>query len=333
MVLAICIPTYNRRDYLEECIVSIIADINKHHLNNDVQICISDNCSTDSTEEMVNAYVKKGDIHFIYSKNKNNLGADLNYLKCVEIATADYCWLMGSDDTIIPDSLNSILNEIKQSNASVYLSNRRLCDINMQFVRDQNFFNVTQNNSYLTDNPDQLKKYFDDSVSLGAVFSYLSSIILLKSSWDSIVYDESYTGTAYSHVFIILSLLQKPGHQIKILQSPLVLCRMGNDAFLGDGALKRFMLDINGYSKLANDLFSNNQALKASFLRILHRNHGIKSLLHLRMVISKAEWEDTVTKLIPVNFDRLVLKRVSSIPGFGLYVLKKVISFKNKLSS
>ncbi|MDD2524542.1 MAG: glycosyltransferase, partial [Endomicrobiaceae bacterium] len=46
-LLSICIPTYNRADYLNQSIQSIV---NSDGFGDKVEIVISDNCSTDNTE-------------------------------------------------------------------------------------------------------------------------------------------------------------------------------------------------------------------------------------------------------------------------------------------
>ena len=51
MKLSICIPTYNRSKHLKNCLNSIILNLN--YRKEDVQICVSDNCSTDETESVV----------------------------------------------------------------------------------------------------------------------------------------------------------------------------------------------------------------------------------------------------------------------------------------
>ena len=51
MKLSICIPTYNRCAHLANCLNSII--LNTNYNKNDIQICVSDNCSADETEAVV----------------------------------------------------------------------------------------------------------------------------------------------------------------------------------------------------------------------------------------------------------------------------------------
>ena len=109
------------------------------------------------------------------------------------------------------------------------------------------------------------------------VFSYLSSFITKREIWDSKKDYEDYIGTAYVHVYIVLSyLLSHIDSSIKILNKPIIKCRLGNDSFLGNPhsrvkAYKRLMIDYDGYLKLS-PLF-NNKELKKDFLRILIRQH------------------------------------------------------------
>ena len=51
MKLSICIPTYNRAKHLTNCLNSIILCGSQSTLK--FQVCISDNHSTDETEEVV----------------------------------------------------------------------------------------------------------------------------------------------------------------------------------------------------------------------------------------------------------------------------------------
>ena len=55
-LLSICIPTYNRASYLEGAIQNIITD---NAFGDEVEIIISDNASTDNTEEIAKKYTQK----------------------------------------------------------------------------------------------------------------------------------------------------------------------------------------------------------------------------------------------------------------------------------
>lgn len=74
-LLSICIPTYNRSKYLKRSLDSII--IQDEFLDGRVEIVISDNASTDDTEEVVKPYLEKY-TNIYYSKNTENV-RDKNY--------------------------------------------------------------------------------------------------------------------------------------------------------------------------------------------------------------------------------------------------------------
>lgn len=70
LLLSICIPTYNRAKYLKNSIDSIICQ--KEFLDGYVEIIISDNASTDETEELVRDYIEKFN-NVLYYKNEKNI--------------------------------------------------------------------------------------------------------------------------------------------------------------------------------------------------------------------------------------------------------------------
>ena len=70
MFLSICIPTFNRINCLNNCLNSIY--ISKKNFNHQFEVCISDNCSTENVEKIIDHYKDKINIKF--KKNKTNIG-------------------------------------------------------------------------------------------------------------------------------------------------------------------------------------------------------------------------------------------------------------------
>ena len=85
MKLSICIPTYNRARHLENCLHSVLTCLN--HGSSDFEVCISDNGSTDDTEEVV---TRIGNLLPIkYRRNEANLGIPRNFLNVVDMAEGE----------------------------------------------------------------------------------------------------------------------------------------------------------------------------------------------------------------------------------------------------
>jgi len=105
MKLSICIPTYNRAELLENCLQSIISNVTSARF--DYEVCVSDNCSGDKTEEVVCR--AQENIVIKYNKNKSNLGRVRNYLNVVDMAEGEFIWLVGDDDLLMPLAIEKVV--------------------------------------------------------------------------------------------------------------------------------------------------------------------------------------------------------------------------------
>lgn len=128
-ILSICIPTYNRASFLQELIASIESQLGGVPVGS-VEIVVSDNASTDNTEELIAAYRRKG-AEIKYLRHDKNLGMDANYLSAINMAAGEYCWLMGDDDLISDGGIHVML-ELIGGSYSLIVANARAYDVRMQ---------------------------------------------------------------------------------------------------------------------------------------------------------------------------------------------------------
>lgn len=120
ILVSILIPTYNREKYLPQCIDSIVTQYWFNDL--DIEIIISDNASTDSTQNIVKEYQKKYS-NIRYFRNEENLGMVKNVTKIVEYATWKYSWIISDDDCLIENSLEKALKLISNDSINIYVLN------------------------------------------------------------------------------------------------------------------------------------------------------------------------------------------------------------------
>ena len=99
--LSICIPTFNRANLLKKCLDSIEVSLNNHEW---VEVCISDNASTDNTISLVENYKER--LPIVFSVNSENIGLCRNILKVSSLASGNFIWLVGDDDCLMPDALD-----------------------------------------------------------------------------------------------------------------------------------------------------------------------------------------------------------------------------------
>jgi abequosyltransferase len=297
--LSICIPTYNRRNYLADTITSITNQVSAVDASR-IEICVSDNGSTDGTEILIRELQSSTPVRIIFSRNETNLGADANYLRAVELASGDYCWYMGSDDTAASRSLARFLREIDEGH-DIYLCNRIDCDIDMTYIRDRFWLDKSiQSEVFDFTAQDQFRRYAKHSLSVGALFGYLSSIVFKREKWQAVTIDPVFMGTAYSHVYMLLSFI-KTGCTLKYISDHLVNSRGGNDSFWApsnDGIVKRIMIDIDGYLLLADKLFSSAPAHFNGVLQVLHAERpAVKTLAILRLRTDDQSWDHVAKRL------------------------------------
>lgn len=295
--LSFCIPTYNRADYIGQTLTSIADQIIEGGWTDCIEICVSDNASTDATDEVIqNFQAVHLSVRLAYSKNSENLGADRNYLRVVELASGEYCWLFGSDDTLVPGAIGGIMQEL-QCDYDIILSNRIECDINLNQLRKQYWLDSKLGSCvYNFSDIRDIKRYFQNARSLGALFSYLSSIVVRRKAWNDIKFDEAFIGTAYAHVHILLSIVLK-GSILKYHVEPTVLCRGENDSFATDGVVKRYFIDLDGYQILADYLFGE-VSVRDAFKSVMRREHKWYFFAGLaNKVKNRGEWDELVRKL------------------------------------
>lgn len=110
-LLSICIPTFNRAYILEKTLDSIVSQ-KIFQETTEIEVVISDNCSSDNTLQIVNNFIKKYNNKIFYYKNDTNI-TDLNFEKVLSLGKGEFLKL--NNDTLIhtEDSLNNIINLIK----------------------------------------------------------------------------------------------------------------------------------------------------------------------------------------------------------------------------
>lgn len=270
--LSICIPTYNRAKYIGETIESVL-----NQAESDVEIAISDNASVDDTQLIVEAYQKKHP-NIVYYRWPENAGADRNFLKAVEIASGEYCWLMGSDDKVEDGAIRDVLAKLDAHKNLAGLS-----------VNVQGYDVDLKNKIYIPPPTDFTEDVFFNSAescfsALGAWFGYLSAQLVHRQTWQKIVHEKNVGEyfNAYVHVYIIAEMLKQNPSWLNVNRKN-VGWRSGNDSFLVDGRLRRLAIDVNGYEKIAGDVFGRNSDTYHDVMRKVATVHVRYALLAAKL--------------------------------------------------
>ncbi|ADI64868.1 glycosyltransferase family 2 protein [Trichormus azollae] len=112
-LLTIAIPTYNRANSLERQLEWLSKAIKGYEC--ECEILVSDNCSTDNTQEIIQKWqYTLNNITFISNRNSENLGVMRNIIYCLSSANTKYVWTIGDDDPIQERAVSYVIEKIKR---------------------------------------------------------------------------------------------------------------------------------------------------------------------------------------------------------------------------
>jgi abequosyltransferase len=110
-ILSICIPTYNRSNYLKNCLESLVTQ--PAFALGEIEVVVSDNFSTDNTYEVVAGFIQRyANIH--YFKNAENI-RDMNFPKVISLASGLYRKLC-NDSIIFKDGTMEYMLRLIKNN-------------------------------------------------------------------------------------------------------------------------------------------------------------------------------------------------------------------------
>ncbi len=190
MKISICIPQFNRIEYLIKSLDEL-----QDQSYSDFEVVISDDCSQDDTTNQIKEYLKFSKYPITYFRFNQNQGYDRNLRKSLELAVGDYCFILGNDDTLSHRHVLSDLND--------FLVNNNLPDLgfcNYQEYSNENI--VTRRalaSKIIGSGPDiGLKNY--------SCFSFVAGLIYKKSTFDK-YNTEIFDKSIYTQIALALNMI------------------------------------------------------------------------------------------------------------------------------
>lgn len=107
-LVSIFVISYNGKEFLSQAIESFLAQTYRN-----IEICISDDASTDGTDKLLFEYKEKLGNKFKYNINQTNLGITKNCNKCLDLCDGEYIAYCGGDDLFLPEKIESQVNAMK----------------------------------------------------------------------------------------------------------------------------------------------------------------------------------------------------------------------------
>jgi glycosyltransferase involved in cell wall biosynthesis len=212
--LSICIGTYNREQYIRATLDSVM-----EQLEDDCEIVVSDNASTDRTRCIVQEYAGRCN-RVRYFRNETNLGIDRNFDNAVEQANGEYCWLMSDDDVLKPGAIRRVLLALQHA-TSVVIANVEYRDLSMSRTLQRRAVDCDSDRLY---GPAELNRQFAE-LAKDQFVAFIGNVIVRRDLWKS-RNPSRYFGSLLIHVGIVYQSPLPAG--ALLIAEPLVSVRVGN---------------------------------------------------------------------------------------------------------
>lgn len=297
-LLSICIPSYNRGDFLPDLLNSIVRE--RDALPADfaamgLEVVISDNNSTDDTTAHVAPFHNVVDL--VYVQQVENIGPDRNFLAVVEAAHGRFCWLMGSDDVLEPGGLLHVMRA---------LVGQDVAGVSVNYVRRS--FDLTERSGVrppvsftqdtIVDGRDAIYRAFVGH------WGYLSGHIVRRDLWQAVCATGEPLSflNAYVHILVMGRMIERLPRWAYV-HHICVGWRGRNDSFVTRDHVDRMMIDVAGYRDITVHLFGADSATTAAVMNAVAGTHVLvhyriakvfyhsgASLRHAAMILTSEYW-------------------------------------------
>lgn len=140
LAISIIIPAFDIEAYLTPCLDSIV-----HQVNDNVEIIIVDDGSTDSTGSIADSFALEYD--FIEVIHQSNQGVSVARNRGLLEATGDYVWFVDGDDFIADGAIALLIKWLKDDPVDIiFFKNLTF------FTETKGFFSYAVNNTKFTKN-------------------------------------------------------------------------------------------------------------------------------------------------------------------------------------
>lgn len=298
-ILSICIPTFNRLNYLKEALESLMPQARSLG----VEVCISDNHSEDGTAQYLESLSISEVNGFRYQIQSENIGIDSNMMAVIGMGRGRYIYPIGDDDLLPEGSLKIILKELER-NCDVLLLNGWHTDSCLNPRR----LNLTSELAGKT-----FKEPNSAFISLWSKMSFGS--FLAKKSFFSENRYKKYLGTSHAYTGVIWeSIANQSGTQrqicnIRCMEHPVVLLR-GAEKSWSKCAARIILIEVPTWFKLLaeNEIYRKSISVIGS--QYVREKTSIVALSRFRL-IDQLEVDDV--EILGKFYDEKIKKRMCLI--------------------
>lgn len=322
-LLSICIPTYNREYFLGECLRSLQLS----GIRDGVEVVVSDNASTDQTLAVLEEYRHVLPLRWLIQEN--NLGADRNFDAVVAQARGEYCWLLGSDDAVVPDGVARLVEMLKKNKTDILQFGYVQADVNLCPLHT-----FPPDNALVTRPREELAPHLGSLPTLSLLFTFISCFVFRRSVWmDRRQRILGWVGSHYIQTAAMHSALVD-GATLAAVNECLVLAR-GNNPNEFNAVPGRFIaLDAHTMVRLMVDIHGNNASMWSAIGRTFRRSYPTAMLIYTAANGGVHYLEEVYIPLIKLGYSKTLLRalffarqmHLLGVVGWALDVRRRAIN-------
>jgi glycosyltransferase involved in cell wall biosynthesis len=294
--ISICMTTRNRGRFIGATLESIICQA-----TDEVEIVVVDGASTDNTKEVLRFYRERFP-RLRYFCQETNMGIDRDFVKAVDLARGEYCWLFCDDDLLKPGAIQAVL-DATEGDYALIIANSEVRNANLSRLLQPRRLPFEKNRLY---KPSESALLLADT---GAYLSFIGCVIIKRQLW-AIREKESYYGSYFIHVGIIFQ--QPLPANALVIAEPLVVIRYANASWLG----KSFDIFMFNWPTLIWSFADFSGSVKS---QVCPKEpwRCFRTLLHLRAKGSytKTEYAQSLKPRLESYWARVVSKAIAYFPG------------------
>ncbi len=125
--ISVCIPTFNRAEYLRDAMESAL-----QQTYSNFELLVVDDASNDSTPEVVASFK---DPRIRYFRNAENIGMVRNWNRCLEVAAGEYVTILCDDDLMHPENLSEKMKAFESEGVDLVFCAMNIVDEQGRQVR------------------------------------------------------------------------------------------------------------------------------------------------------------------------------------------------------
>lgn len=258
---SVVMTVYNAEKYLRDTIDSVLRQTEKNF-----ELIIVNDCSTDSSEEIVKSY---NDERIKYFKNKENMKVSRTRNFGVSMAKADYVAFIDSDDIWLDTKLEKQLAHMEKTGA-------KICYSGYGFVSDAG---VMQNKVFNVPEKVTFKRLLKQNVITPSA-SIFAKELLLKYPF--------YADKVHEDFVAFLQMLKNEKIYAYGINDPLILYRLTTNS-KSRNKVKAMVMTLKSYREVGLNIFQQVFYLPFYILNGLKKYRGLKDAKNLGYIRSSCQ--------------------------------------------